>query len=125
MPLYITTNVAIKEKFQVLIQFANASGNNDLKNNNSELIFHLHNLDKFKEIIEKHCGKTLVQNTLHPEQIIGDDSKTLIIVPASGFWPLELFHDPNLEEYKFPMLFYGNPRFTCSYKKNTTWINKC
>ncbi len=82
MPLYITTNVAIKPNLQGLIEFANASGNNDLENNNFEQISHSHNLDKSKEIIEKNCGETLVQNILHLEQIIDDDSKTLIIVLA-------------------------------------------
>jgi hypothetical protein len=82
MPWYITTNVAIKPNLHGLMEFANASGNNDLENKNFEQISHLHNLDKFKEIIEKHCGETLLQNILHLEQIIDDDSKTLIILPT-------------------------------------------
>jgi hypothetical protein len=49
MPMYITTNVAIKQNLQGLIKFANATGNNDLENNNFEHISHLHNLDKFKK----------------------------------------------------------------------------
>jgi hypothetical protein len=73
MPLYITKNVAIKPNLQGLIEFANASGNNYLENNNFEQIFHSNNLDKSKEIIEKNCGGTLVQNILHFEQIIDDD----------------------------------------------------
>jgi len=82
MPLYKTKNVAIKPNLQGLIEFANASGNNDLENNNFEQIFHSHNLDKSKEIIEKNCGETLVQNILYLEQIIDHHLKTLIIVPA-------------------------------------------
>jgi len=73
MPLYITKNVAIKPNLQGLIEFANASGNNYLENNNFEQIFHSNNLEKSKEIIEKNCGGTLVQNILHLEQIIDDD----------------------------------------------------
>jgi hypothetical protein len=54
MLLYITTNVAIKPNLQGLTKFANASGNNDLENNNFEQISHLRNLEK---IIEKIVGK--------------------------------------------------------------------
>ncbi len=64
MPLYVTSNVLIKPDWQNLTKLANASGNNDLENDNFEQTFDLHNLDKIEEIIEKNHGKTLVQNIM-------------------------------------------------------------
>ncbi len=59
MPLYITKNVAIKPNLHGLIEFANASGNNDLENNNFEQISHLHNLEEIiGKIVEKHWYTT-------------------------------------------------------------------
>ncbi len=81
MPLYITSNLLIKPNWQSLTKSANASGNNDLENDNFEQTFDLHNLEKFEEIIEKNHGKTLVQNIMSLEYIIDDDPKTLTIAP--------------------------------------------
>jgi hypothetical protein len=76
-----------------------------MKNDNFEQNFELDNLNKH---IEENFKETLVQNILNLEQIIDDDSKTLIIVPREGFQPLGLFCDPYSKEYNFPTLFYGN-----------------
>jgi hypothetical protein len=62
MPLYITSNVAIKPNWQSLTKLAN-----DLENDNFEQTFDLHNLKKFEEIIGKDHGKTLVQNIMSLE----------------------------------------------------------
>jgi hypothetical protein len=80
MPLYVATNIAIKPNWQSSTKFANASGNNDLENDNFEQTSHFHNSKKFEEIIEENCGKTLVQNILNPKQIIDDDLKKLTII---------------------------------------------
>jgi hypothetical protein len=98
MPLYVATNIAIKPNLQSLTKLANANGNNDLENDNFEQNFHLHNSNKFEEIIEESCGKTLVQNILNPKQIIDDDLRILTVASREGFWPLGLFLDPYSKE---------------------------
>ncbi len=98
MPLYVATNNAIKPNLQSLTKLANASGNNDLGNDNFEQTSHLHNSNKFEKIIEENCGKTLVQNILNPKQIIDDDLRILTVASREGFWPLGLFLDPYSKE---------------------------
>jgi len=85
MPLYVATNVIIKPNWQGLIELVIVSGNYDYKSDNFEEIAHPHNVYKVEEIIEENCEETLVQNILHPKQIIDDGSKTLKIVPVEGF----------------------------------------
>jgi hypothetical protein len=119
MHLYVVANVAIKPNWQGLIELANATRNNDFENDNLEQTFSFIYFKKNCRNHSRNYGETLVQNILHPEQIIDDDSKTLIIVPIEGFQPLGLFCDQYSKKYKFFMLFYGNsrPSFTCSYQK--------
>jgi hypothetical protein len=57
----MVANVAIQPNWQSLIELTNESANNDYENDNLGQTFDLHNLDKFKEIIQENSRKTLVQ----------------------------------------------------------------
>ncbi len=57
--MYVTINVVMKPNWQILIELANASGNNDFENDNCGQTFDFHNSKKIEEIIEKKSRENI------------------------------------------------------------------
>ncbi len=58
---------------------------NELQKLELEQDFDINNLNTFEEIIEDNFGYTLVQNILGLEQIVDDNSKSLMFALGKGF----------------------------------------
>ncbi len=99
------------------MELANVSENVDSKKNVIAKSIQIMNLNTFEEICDEDCIDTLVQNILNVEQVVDDNDKSIIIAPREGFQPFGLFHDVNLEEFKFSRLFFGHskPSLRCTY----------
>jgi hypothetical protein len=101
---------------------------NELQKLELEQDFDIDNLNTFEEIIEDNFRDTLVQNILGPQQIVDNNSKSLILALGKGFQPFGIFCDKYLKDFNFPRLFFGHGRPLFSIfisKDNSSQIDKC
>ena len=74
------------------------------------------NEDGFKEQHKNIVTDTMVQNLLSSEQIYAYFKKTIVVAPRQDSKPLGLFYDEYSEEFNFPTLFFGQPRYKINIK---------